>query len=56
MLAQRFVKSSVPRGPTRAWCKKTREVVFFSFLTMLFVIAGSLLQFAVYSAASALPI
>ena len=56
MLARRFVKSSVPRGPRRDWWKKTCEAVFFSFLTMLLVSAGGLLQFAVYSAASALPI
>jgi hypothetical protein len=56
MLARRFVKSGMARGPKREWWKKTCEAVFFSFLTMLLVSAGGLLQFAVYTAASALPI
>jgi hypothetical protein len=56
MLARRFVKSGMARGPKRDWWKKTCEAVFFSFLTMLLVSAGGLLQVAVYSAASALPI
>ena len=54
MLARRFVKSGLPRGPRRDWWKKTCEAVFFSFLTMLLVTAGGLLQAAIYTAASAL--
>ena len=56
MLARRFVKSGMPRGPKRDWWKKTCEAIFFSFLTMLLVSAGGLLQFAVIGAASSLPI
>jgi hypothetical protein len=56
MLARRFVKSNVARGPRRDWWKNTCEAVFFSFLTMLLVSAGGLLQFAVYSTATNLPI
>jgi hypothetical protein len=54
MLARRFVKSGLPRGPRRDWWKKTCEAVFFSFLTMLLVTAGGLLQAAIYTAASAI--
>ena len=54
MLARRFVKSSLPRGQRRDWWKKTCEAVFFSFLTMLLVTAGGLLQAAIYTAASAI--
>jgi peptidoglycan/LPS O-acetylase OafA/YrhL len=54
MLARRFVKSGLPRGPRRDWWKKTCEAVFFSFLTMLLVTAGGLLQGAIYTAASAI--
>jgi hypothetical protein len=55
MLARRFVKSGMPRGPRRDWWKKTCEAIFFSFLTMMVVTAGGLLQFAVYMMASNLP-
>ena len=55
MLGRRFVKSGLPRGPRRDWWKKTCEAVFFSFLTMILVSAGGLLQAAVYMAASNLP-
>jgi hypothetical protein len=55
MLTRRFVKSGLPRGPRRDWWKKTCEAIFFSFLTMLLVTAGGLLQAAVYAAASNLP-
>ena len=56
MLGRRFVKSGLPRGPRRDWWKKTCEAVFFSFLTMILVSVGGLLQAAVYMAASSLPI
>jgi hypothetical protein len=56
MLARRFVKSGLPRGPRRDWWKKTCEAIFFSFLTMMLVTAGGLLQVAVYMVASSLPI
>jgi hypothetical protein len=55
MLARRFVKSGLPRGPRRDWWKKTCEAIFFSFLTMMLVTAGGLLQVAVYMVASSLP-
>jgi hypothetical protein len=56
MLARRYVKSGFHRGPRRDWWKKTCEAIFFSFLTMLLVTAGGLLQAAVYVAASSFPI
>jgi hypothetical protein len=56
LVARRFIKARVPKGPKRDWWKKTCEAVFFSFLTMLLVSAGGLIQFAVYNAASGLPI
>jgi hypothetical protein len=56
MLARRFVKSGMPRGPRRDWWKKTCEAAFFSFLTMMLVSAGGLVQVAVYMMASSLPI
>ncbi len=55
MLARRFVKSGMARGPRRDWWKKTCEAAFFSFLTMMLVTAGGLLQVAVYLLASNLP-
>ena len=55
MLARRFVKSGMSRGPRRDWWKKTCEAIFFSFLTMMLVTAGGLLQATVYVAASAIP-
>ena len=55
MLARRFVKSGLPRGPRRDWWKKTCEAVFFSFLTMLLVTAGGLFQVAVYALAVEFP-
>jgi hypothetical protein len=55
MIGRRYVKSSLPRGPRRDWWKKTCEAIFFSFLTMLLVTAGGLLQAAVYLAATNLP-
>jgi len=44
LLARRIVKSELPRGPRRDWWKKTCEAVFFSFLNMMLVTAGGLLQ------------
>jgi hypothetical protein len=44
MLARRFVKSALPRGPRRDWWKKTCEAVFFSFLTIMLITVGGLLQ------------
>jgi hypothetical protein len=55
MIGRRYVKSSLPRGRRRDWWKKTCEAIFFSFLTMLLVTAGGLLQAAVYLAATNLP-
>ena len=55
LLARRFVKSAMPRGPRRDWWKKTCEAAFFSFLTMMLVTAGGLIQAAVYMVASNIP-
>jgi hypothetical protein len=55
MLARRYVKSGLPRGRRRDWWKKTCEAVFFSFLTMILVTAGGLLQAGVYVATSSFP-
>jgi hypothetical protein len=55
MLARRFVKSGMSRGPRRDWWKKTCEAIFFSFLTMMLVTAGGLLQATVYMVASNIP-
>jgi hypothetical protein len=49
MIVRRLVKTGMPRGPRRDWWKKSCEAVFFSFLTMLLVTAGGLLQAAVYA-------
>jgi hypothetical protein len=48
MLARRFIKTAMPRGPRRDWWKKTCEAVFFSFLDMMLVTLGGLFQAAVY--------
>ena len=55
MLARRFVKTGFPRGPRRDWWKKTCEAAFFSFLTMMLVSAGGLVQAAVYGLATNIP-
>ncbi len=55
MLARRFVKIGMARGPRREWWKKTCEAVFFSFLTMILVTVGGLLQAAVYALATNIP-
>ena len=52
LLARRFVKSELPKGPRRDWWKKTCEAVFFSFLNMMLVSAGGLFQAAIYMAGS----
>lgn len=44
MLARRYVKAALPRGPRRSWWKKTCEAVAFSFLNMLLVLAGASIQ------------
>lgn len=48
LLARRLVKSEMERGPRRDWWKKTCEAVFFSFLTMMLVLAGILIQLLVF--------
>lgn len=55
MLARRFIKTGMARGPRRDWWKKTCEAAFFSFLTMMLVTAGGLLQAGVYALATNLP-
>jgi hypothetical protein len=47
LLARRIVKSEMPRGERRDWWKRTFEAVFFSFLTMMLVLMGLLLQWIV---------
>jgi hypothetical protein len=44
LLARRIVKSEMARGPRRTWWKGTLEAVFFSFLSMMLVLLGLLLQ------------
>ena len=44
MMARRFVKSGLPRGPRRDWWKKTCEAVFFSFLNIMLITAGAAFQ------------
>jgi hypothetical protein len=51
LVARRTVKTHMPRGPRRTWWKRTCEAVFFSFLNMMLVTAGGLLQAAVYATA-----
>ncbi len=48
MLVRRLVKSRMPRGPRREWWKKSCEAVFFAFLTVILISAGTLYQGAVY--------
>jgi hypothetical protein len=52
LLARRIVKSELPKGPRRDWWKKTCEAIFFSFLNMMLVTAGGLLQAAIFTLAS----
>jgi hypothetical protein len=47
LLVRRAVKSSLPRGPRRNWWKNACEAVSFSFLNMLLVSAGALLQLVI---------
>jgi len=44
LLARRLVKTEMARGPRRDWWKRTLEAVFFSFLSMMLVLVGILLQ------------
>ncbi len=46
LLARRYVKVEMGRGPKRTWWKNTYEAVFFAFLTQMLVLLGLLLQFA----------
>jgi hypothetical protein len=48
LLARRYVKARLPRGPWRTWWKRTCEAVFFSFLNLVLVSAGGLCQTALY--------
>ncbi|MGC8642289.1 MAG: hypothetical protein ACP5XB_20700 [Isosphaeraceae bacterium] len=48
LLARRYVKARVPRGPRRDRLKKTCEAVFFSFLNIVLLSGGALYQGAVY--------
>lgn len=48
LLARRIVKSEMPKGPRRTWWKRTFEALVFSFLNMLMVATGALLQFLTY--------
>jgi hypothetical protein len=48
IIARRFVKSGLPMGPRRDWWKKTCESIVFSFVTMILVSAGDLLQMYAY--------
>jgi hypothetical protein len=48
LVARRMVKEHMPRGERREWWKKTCEAVFFSFVNMMLVTVGGLLQAAVY--------
>jgi hypothetical protein len=49
MLIRRFVKSGMPKGPRRDWWKKTCEAIFFSFLNLLLVSGGGLIQATLYT-------
>jgi hypothetical protein len=42
------LKAELPKGPRREWWKKTCEAMVFSFLNMMLVTAGGILQGAVY--------
>ena len=44
MLVRRSVKVGMTRGPRRDWWKGSCEAVVFSFLTMLLILGGILLQ------------
>lgn len=44
LMARRVVKSELPRGPKRDWWKKTFEAIFFSYINLLLVSLGGLLQ------------
>jgi hypothetical protein len=44
LLGRAIVKSRLPRGPRRDWWKKTCEAIIFSFLNLLLVFAGAVIQ------------
>jgi hypothetical protein len=48
LLGRRLAKRALPRGPRRDWWKNNCEAVFFSFLNMMLVTAGGVMQTAVY--------
>ena len=45
LTARRFVKTELDRGPRRDWWMRTYEAILFSFMTMMLVLLGVLLQF-----------
>jgi hypothetical protein len=48
MVARRMVKAGLPRGPRRLWWKNTLEAVVFSWLNVMLVLLGMLIQVIVY--------
>jgi hypothetical protein len=47
LIGRAIVKSRLPRGPRRDWWKKTCEAIIFSFLNLLLVSAGAVVQVAI---------
>lgn len=48
LVGRQIVKNSMERGPRRTWWKKTTEVPFLSWLTLMLLSAGGLLQSLLY--------
>jgi hypothetical protein len=48
LMARRYVKARLPKGPRRDWWKKTCEAVFFSFLNLVLLSTGGMCQTALH--------
>lgn len=48
LVARRYVKSEMPRGPRRTWWKNTCEALIFAFLNILMVATGAFLQWLTF--------
>jgi hypothetical protein len=54
MLGRKLVRHSIAKGPLRTWWKRTFEAMFFSWLTLMLLSIGGLVQAGVYAIAAML--
>jgi hypothetical protein len=54
MLGRMYIRRTMPRSPIRKWWKKTFEAMFFSWLTLMLLSLGGLVQGLLYFTAYAI--